>query len=790
MIPCDSDKIYRWNALDDLDDDISDRINDDLIAYDDPDLVMMDSFMSSASTVDDSDESREDRARDSFNDFSGEIDEDGLILALDDRTNRIDHSRNDSVAKPNNSNIVTVRVKKTAKYGSRDITASNSTEIIRPKIATVYSDGTISSVSPTGDENNIGTSAAQRQSEYTASNCKEIIRPKIATVESDGMISSVSPTGEENNVGTSAAQRQSEYAKPRIATIHSDGSISYNLEKDNEKGIKGNNNTVVEKSIPTVSAVNSDGTITYRLGNINGNDRSKTDIIEKKCPSTVATIHSDGFITYSSAASSTENEGGKSYPVLRNTPGKPNAPFDNIVTDIEDEIGDEDDDLDDDICDNLDNSRYTRSLHNMPVLEEVTEEESPLHAESIVGTEGSSTPKEVKNEPTWLELRQSPSAITTMTPRRSNDETRDDDRGSRDKGASGWQKLSGLASCKPSHKKAKHGGKYQCMDNTSSSMVEEKAFLDTKSSRGNNVLRVETCSTGSQSENDDFSDNAKDLEVGGSSSRKSIGRNLCGRKRTPNSEDYHSWSDGKPLGTNTSRRCCFRRRDWIAVIVFVLIGITVGITSFLVMHNIFIEEGENDREEGRTEEWMTIESPWAIDDDISGSDGSTASNDFDFVEDELPRTDTAEKDYFDGSVISPNIDTSMTPLDSPTDIVGFKMTSPTTSSPTPSPTTSKRVPVTSSPTSLPTNQPTIAQEPTVPSPEKPLVSLTSVPMSSPTNAPTIVTPSSTVDRMIPVVQDTETINEVIRQARRQIELLIFEDNDLIGKVSQSLFVKL
>lgn len=766
MIPCDSDKIFRWNALDDLDDGISDHVNDDLIVYDDPDLVMMDSFMSAASSVDDSDESREGRARDSFNDFSGEIDEDGLLLALDDRTNRIDHSRNDSISKSNSSssnivtvrvkksvkygsqnifasngednvlrqktnrmdcsrnesvvkpnssnNIVTVRVKKSAKYGSRDITASNSTEIIRPKISAVYNDGTISSVSHTGDENNIGTLAIiQRQSEYTASNSAEIIRPKIASVFSDETISSVSPTGDENNIGTSAIiQRQSEYPEPRIATIHSDGSISYNLEKNNAKRIKGSNNTVVEKSIPTVATINSDGTITYRLGNSNGNDRSNTDIVEKT-PSTVATIHSDGLITYSSKTSSTKNEDRKSYQVLKHTPIKSNVSFDNIVTDIEDEIGDEDDDLDDDICDNLDNSRYTRSLHSMPVLEEVTEEESPLHAESIVGTKGLSTPKDVKNknEPTWFELKKSPSAITTMTPRRSNDETRDDDRGStkdsgstKDKGISGWQKLSGLASaCKPSRKKAKNGGKYAYMDNTSRSTDVGKPILDTKSSRGNVVLRVETCSTGSHSEKGDFCDNAKDLEVGGSITSSSIGRAMCYsfRSCTRNSEDYVSWSDGKAFGANKSRHCCFRRRYWIAAIVVVLIGITVGITSFLVMHNIFIKEGENE--------------------------------------------DTAAKDSFDGSVIFPNIDTpSMVPSDVPTDVVGFK--SPTTSSPTPSPT------------------------PAVPS-------------------PTIVTPSSTVDRMIPALEDTEMINEVIRQARREIELLIFEDNDLIGKVSQSLFVK-
>ena len=618
----------------------------------------------------------------------------------------MDSSRNDSVAKPNSSNnIVTVRVKKSAKYGSRDITdsACNSTEIVRPTISTVYSDVTIDSVSPTSDENTIGSSAI--------------------------------------------IQRQSEYPEPRIATIHSDGSISYNIEKNNAKRINDSNNTDVDESIPTVATINSDGTITYRLGDSNGNDRSSTDIVEKKSPATVATIHSDGLITYSSKTSGTEHEDRKSYQVLQHTPIKPYVSFDNVVTDIElDDISDEDDDLDDDICDNLDNSRYTRSLHSMPVLEEVTEEESPLHAESIVGTKGLSTPKDVKhkNEPTWLELKKSPSATTTMTPGRSNDETRDDDRAStvtQDKGTSGWQKLSGLVSaCKPSRKKAKHGGKYACMDGTSTSTDEKQSILDTKSSRGNVMLRVETCSTGSHSEKGDFSDNANDLEVGGSITSSSIGRAMCYsfRSRTPNSED---WSDGKAFEANKSRHCCIRRRYWIAAIVFVLIAITVGISSFLIMHNIFIKEGASDQEEGQIEEWMTEGSPWAIDGDTSGSDGSTGSNEF--------------EDSFDTNIDTPSM--------VPTDVVGFK--APTTSSPTPSPTTTKRVPVTS-----------ISQVPAMPSP-------------APVSSPTILTPSSTVDRMIPALQDTETINKVIRRARREIELLIFEDNDLIGKVSQRLFMK-
>ena len=137
MIPCSGSEIHRWNALDDLDDDISDRVNDDLIPFDDdddeyeyeyeygdPDLVVMDSFSSSDSTVEDSE-----KHKNSSNEYS-HFDEDGLILALDDSTNRKSRNRDDRVAKTGSSNsnsnsnndIVNVRVKKSVKYGNKENT--------------------------------------------------------------------------------------------------------------------------------------------------------------------------------------------------------------------------------------------------------------------------------------------------------------------------------------------------------------------------------------------------------------------------------------------------------------------------------------------------------------------------------------------------------------------------------------------------------------------------------------------------------------------------------------------
>ncbi len=742
MIPCSGSEIHRWNALDDLDDDISDRVNDDLIPfdddeyeyeheheheYDDPDLVVMDSFSSSDSTVEDSEQ-----YKNSSNEYS-QVDEDGLILALDDSTNRQSRNRDDRVAKTrsSNSDIVNVRVKKSVKYGNKENTAkrtlgmtevdkksilrpipSDSRQIIRPEINTIYSDGTMNSLSPTEENqaltatsnSNIITVRVKKSVKYGSrenavsskndiarhvpSNSREILRPKINTVHSDGTISSLSPTGDENF----GAIVPHDNTQPRIATIYSDGSIGY---KD-ENNIA---NAIVEKPVQKIATINSDGTITYRLGSQIGDN--ETGVIVTKPASTVATIHGDGFITYNSTATSTEIDA-KSSPTLRK------VSFDNVVTDSEHNGGD-DDDMDDDICDNVDDSRYTRSLHSMPVLEEVTEEESPLHSDNAVRVKtSSSSPKEVNTSPTWLELQKSPSATTTMTPRRTNDEENGEEFGTSADLAAGWLGLKGFGS----HKKNNIGSKYQSIDGSKIrsnpySSGSKKSPRDTRSPRNNIILQVETCSTGSHAENDDFSN---DVETGGNNG---IGKGLCCRK-SKSSEGYLNFtpSNGNRSPKKNKKSCCFRRRDWIAALLIVLIGITVGVVTYFVMDKILVE-GDEDRQKGRTEELtMTEGTPMII---TINEDGENSTSIF-------PISPVTESENFN----SPEI--SMVPSDAPIDVDAFKTESPTTS-------------------------------------------------------PTIVEIIPINGGMVKVVQDTIAITEVIRKARRQIELLIFDDSDLIGKVS-------
>jgi hypothetical protein len=912
MIPCESSEIHRWNAFDDLDDGIGDRINDDLIVfhdgnrrnadgdgdgdgnsssssnasydYDDPNLFLSDSFQSYASTVDDSEESRDNNTsyntsyNTSFNnnsrnrDRSSDIDEDGLILALDDRTNQIlpnRRNRNDAVAKSSisnsfsnsnsNSNIVTVRVKKSVKYGAIQqnknktdiqrvnlgvgVTANRSKEIIRPQITTANSDGTMNSLSPTDNYNyndNHNHSGAFGWTEANSDRDQKknhYRRPLISITGSDGTINSTSPTtNDENNltknrtdnivtvrvkksvkygsnaiqnrtpdaitdaVGSNSAtagsdsvvvlsaadrcvslttthvnkQQKEEDSKPRIATIYSDGSIRYDKEMDgcetsssgvvekatiysdgtirycneiDKRKSSSSSSSAVEKPIPRIATINIDGSITYKLGDANDGNQSNsnsnnggtsyptsqptaTATIESEAPPRIATatINSDGFITYSSsAASSTAIDDDDDDKTVR----KRNVTLDNVVIDIEDDNVGEDDDLDDDICDNLDHSRYTRSLHSMPVLEEVTEEESPLHAEStaklnaseVPSSSSSSTPTGASasskdGEPTWLELRQSPSATTTMTPPRTNDKRREDE----DKDAKNKKKNSTPRWLKLG-RKSKNGSKYyHSIDGTPNGIVENVAVRDAQPTRDDVVLRVETCSTGSHSEFDDSSSHlAIDLEAARS---KDMRRALCGKGDLPEKEDNNNnfRTSVKPHRASEKKPCCFRRREWMIAIFFVLIGVTVGVASFFLFHHFFIGRG-HDRKEEKIEDLMTEGSPWVIvdDDDGAGSApiGSTASNDSGFVEDDAPSQNIVENDTVETSLTSPNQEEapssatsdsrgtgvesktasptalpstvmalSAPPSDSRSDVVRVETKSPSTSSPTPKPTSS------------------------------------------------------------------------------------------------------
>lgn len=806
MIPCSGSEIHRWNALDDLDDDISDRVNDDLIPYDsdefeydDPDLLVMGSFSSSDSTVEDSEQ-----YKNSSNEYS-HIDEDGLILALDDSTNR--RARNRDVMDPTNKSrdIVTVRVKKSLKYGNkenatkrtlgmtevnkRDIIRpipSDSLQIIRPEINTIYSDSTMNSLSPTGDDNealttsqqsNIITVRVKKSAKYgnkhdsvtrqrdivqhVPSN-EIVVRPKINTIHSDGTISSASPANNErygNTVDT----------KPRVATIYSDGSIGY----------KDENNAIVDKPVQRIATINNDGTITYRLGNEIGDNEA--GMILNKPSSTVATIHGDGFITYSSTSTSSEMDS-KNSTTSRTALIQRKVSFDNIVTDSEDQVdekpGSDDDDMDDDICDNIDDSRYTRSLHSMPVLEEVTEEESPLHMDSTDDRQASSAPKEVKVEPSWLELQKSPSATRTMTPRRTNDKENGEEFGTSDDFTSDWIGLKGFGSHK---KKMKIGTKYQSMDgikvrSNSGRAVSKMNLRDSRSPQNNVILQVETCSTGSHSDTDKF---LNDVEAAESSI---VRKGLCCRKKS-SSNGYLNFASGngnRPR-KKSKQTSCFGRRELLAAIIVILIGITVGITTYFVLDKFYVE-GEEDRKKERTEEWtLTEEAPMvvAIKDDEPDSEASKTSNDFET--DEVDSGDVSEVDSEDNSTEMDSKDevtsdvpglpiTESEPKDDSNEIVSAEEDkSENTTSVAFPPVVAEADPEDKHDISLvPSDAP---------------INVDSFQTESPTASPTIVEIIQINDELISVVQDTAGINEVIRKARRQIELLIFDDDDLIGKVS-------
>ena len=258
--------------------------------------------------------------------------------------------------------------------------------------------------------------------------------------------------------------------------------------------------------------------------------------------------------------------------------------------------------MDDDIFDNVDDSRYTRSLHSMPVLEEVTEEESPLHSESSARKENASlTANEILNEaqPSWIELKPSPSATTFMTPRRSNDEWSysEECQNTSDNLTSSWLGMKGFSSFQ---KKYKNGAKYQSMEENSSAPNERKTLPNTtKGSWKNAMLRVETCSTSSQAEKND---SPKDLESGSTS-----GASQSLRDKFAFSRGDYLLSDGDEgsLSNKAKAPFCFRRREWIVAIVLVSVGVIVGVTSFFIMHRIFINEDE-DRENGLTEEWTMV----------------------------------------------------------------------------------------------------------------------------------------------------------------------------------------
>ena len=746
MIPCTTTEIHRWNALDDLDDDISDRVNDDLIPYDDvdddvddvddlrqyedPSLLLIDSDVTTDSSVDETN-----KTNDVSSDFSSHIDEDGLILALEDSTNRILRSRHQGMASKSRSinstsnDIVTVRVKKSVKYGNQEnstkrnirMTAANKKEIIRPlvfssdrggivppDIYTMYSDGTMNSLTPTEEElnqrkDNVMTVRVKKSVKYgkkentlTEYKSRDIVqRPKINTIHSDGTISSVSISVDESS-SSIIRHSQTEDIKPRVATIRSDGTIGYSDES---------NSAIVEKPVQRIATINGDGTISYREGNEIGDN--ETALVIHKPPSKIATIHSNGLISYSSAEANHS-------PTTQIATMRKSVSFDNVVTDTEEndagenggDDADFDEDMDDDICDKLDDSRYTRSLHSMPVLEEVTEEESPVHSESTLfkdqaqtlreeqpswidfedqveeqpswidfeEQEISLTPKETpkEKEPTWIELKQSPSATTFMTPRRSNDDGSYGEEVSTtsDNLTSSWLGLKGLA-------KFKNGAKYQSMENSTSasSNFTGKTFAQEckKGSWKNTMLRVETCSTSSQTER---TDSPKDVESGGTGSTK---RALRGKRPSYRGGYQLSDSDQDPPQNKTQVSCCFRRREWIVAFVLVLIGVTVGVASFFIMHTFFIDDVE-DREKERTEEWTMVEagSPF----------GTIASG-------------------------------------------------------------------------------------------EPLLS------SAPSEAP--IKPIDNGKFL--AIQDTVVMNEVIRRARREIEVLIFDDDDLIGKVRTILSFK-
>ena len=786
MIPCSASEIHRWNALDDLDDGISDRINDDLIplddydhdynhdydyeSYEDPDLLVMNSFTSSDSTLESSEEIRgrtnQNKNHYNNNNSSSEfsrIDEDGLILALDDRTNRnqLLQKREDRLAKASSGEVVTVRVKKSVKYGNHKekpnhnhnkqqrsikMAAANKKDIIRRPIVlsdihAINSDGTMDSLSPTyGDENvensNVVTVRVKKSVKHgtketdpitnrdnvhwqVPGNSRDIVRPQINTIHSDGTISSLSPTNGDENFGSLVSHNsQAEDPKQRVAMIYSDGTIGYDDKSNNDSS----SIAMVEQPVQKIATINSDGTISYRLDSDIANNETSIVASNNKASSAVATIHSDGFITYSEP---TANLDAKDSPTLRTAPIRKSVSFDNIVTDAEEE--DDNDDMDDDICDNIDDSRYTRSLHSMPVLEEVTEEESPLHSgnnilhSKTVSSSSMATPKG-ETSPTWLELKESPSGTTTMTPRRTNDDafmgTTSDNLTSR------WLGLS-------SHKKKKNGTKYQSME-SSASKVAEKKFREQKTpSRKQIMLRVETCSTGSQSEN---AESSNDLEAGVSSSN-GFGRTLCCRKGSPSNGYIISSDDEIPLREKTNKKGCrCRRRDWIAIISFVLIGITVGVASYFGMRKIFVKEGDKDRQEELTKEWTMVDgSPFetvANTNDSSGdsdSDASTTSSDFDSAEKDASVKEPSGVSIFPGTEPINGSMPSIAPSSSPNDMDNSITASPTIS-------------------------PTIA-------------------------------PAPLSDGMIPVIQDTATINEIIVRARREIELMIFADNDLIGNVS-------
>ena len=787
MIPCDSSKIHRWNALDDLDDGINDRINDDLIDdfdYDDPALEIpaVDSWMSSASTVDDSigDEGKDrllaGKTRSTDDNDGSDIDEDGLILALDDRTNRIRRGsakrNSDKITKPSrgnrigssssssnsNSNLITVTVKKSVKYANcfkkseptGDSLVSNDDTLRRSNVAapvlfdqTFGAERAIITRGPDGENSGAALDTLRRGE-------TEAPRPLIASIHGDGTISYEHSNSSHKTASTSSNMTVSPNSNN---SNNSNKSVSFSsnttVSTVNSNKTAGTGNGVARIS-PRVATIHGDGTITYSRiseSNIRFNTLPKAScIVRDQPPPRVATIDSNGIITYSGdapkAARKTETDQTNDNEFAAITDREWKEAFDaNPVTDDDDggndddDDDDDDDDMDDDICDNLDHSRYTRSLHSMPVLEEVTEEESPLHASAPTTPEEGGDPRSewtgrpngpdpglavdtenLREEPTWLELRPSPSSFVAMTPRRTKDEHRDRrDGGTTQPAHRGryriWRKLRGLVSS------SRVPGRDELYHDIDSAVSDRgpagnpPAIPDhnsDKDSKDSILLRVETVSTGSQSEGEGIENVlGDDLETGGGADDDNGNdRDGTSRKHPPPETKTTTTKGGTPC-------CAFRRRDWMIAVVFVLIGLTLGIASFFVMNRIFsvtpgVDGGQQQqREEGRTEAWTTAEggSPkWTI---VVGDDEDTSTGD-----DRNPAASDLAVPGEDSTSSSGNNDdpASTIPVPVPgTSVPSAGFTNTPTDAPTDSPTSAPPPPTgvpTGGPTDTPTNHPT------------------------------------------------------------------------------------
>ncbi|VEU39586.1 unnamed protein product [Pseudo-nitzschia multistriata] len=605
MIPAGTSAIYRWNALDDLDDGISDSVNDDLLLGSDADMnyynpddispparskslnshLGLQPLDSMASTVEDTSCSSNSNSHDEDDDT---IDEDALILALDDRTNKTTQQRSyanklkqlqhmDSLplsSKPDSSPLA-VRMKKSVKHGHgntyyrsndaakksnsvvfahtntkenenyqlrntmelRSVVQSHGTQEKalasiqnhRPAtaIGTIQSDGMIAirkanditeyecSNDDSGgnrNENSKSNGMGDIDSIYmdiervpTQEYNEESLRPlsRVATVHSDGTYSVSTALGDSyanaivlhNGIRSGedgahaivpAAKGDMVVAPERIATIGSDGTITYqeidrnsNSNSNSNYGKDRNRETETEKprlgmvpmspATPSVTSVApatpEDESIPYNKVNTKGGDSAlsswwdsfqfrlgKSQSSYAPIPMSTPPPSNAGMKTTTSDAASKGSS----------DPKRPLLPFSGltVITDTDRNNDDDEAEEADDICDNIDDSRYTRSLHSMPVLEEVTEdEESPKHTHlptldseselesppsqegshrstysasntttnhnrgaKVSNRDGSSRNDEAAEAAaTWLELRPSPSATATMTPRRTND---------------------------------------------------------------------------------------------------------------------------------------------------------------------------------------------------------------------------------------------------------------------------------------------------------------------------------------------------------------------------------